>query len=117
MHHCGSFLLKAAKRHRQQPKSELSTPLPAHQMRAAMAAKQREITQESYGEDEQMKVKFREVDPFDLWVCSTENFVMSPPGTRCFKKAVNVAMLFHCLCLGVARAAQDAVRAGSRTSQ
>lgn len=38
-------------------------------MRAAMAAKQREITQDSYGEDEQMKVKFREVDPFDLWVC------------------------------------------------
>ena len=33
-----------------------------------MAAKQSEITQERYGEDEQMKVKFREVDPFDLWV-------------------------------------------------
>ena len=37
-------------------------------MKESMASKREEIVSDRYGERTPMKVKFREVDPFNLWV-------------------------------------------------
>lgn len=38
------------------------------QMRESMASKHQEIVSERFGEQMPMQIKFREVDPFNLWV-------------------------------------------------
>lgn len=38
------------------------------QMRESMSSKQDDIVSERFGEQTPMRVKFREVDPFNLWV-------------------------------------------------
>ena len=38
------------------------------QMNNSMAAKREEIVEQTSGEEGQMQVQFREVNPFDLWV-------------------------------------------------
>lgn len=38
------------------------------QMRESMSSKRDEIVSERFGEQTPMRVKFREVDPFSLWV-------------------------------------------------
>lgn len=38
------------------------------QMNNSMAAKHKAIVSDAAGEEQQMQVEFREVDPFNLWV-------------------------------------------------
>ena len=50
-------------------------------MNNSMAAKQKEIVDQTSGEEMQMQVEFREVDPFNLWVsqhCKHLHFVTVP---------------------------------------